>query len=142
MALFSTQKIQRLTLPESDQWVDIKTVLTAGMRQRIFAASMHVRVANTSETEIDALAFRNALIKEIIVAWSDERPVTPEAIDEGMSTEAIDWIAEQFDSIQVVRSAEQIAFLGSSSPSSPAAMLDSPTSSPISTSSPGLESAT
>ena len=105
MALFIPHTTKRLTIPESDDWVEIRTALTVGMRQRIMAASMSVRISD-NDPAVDVFAFRTATLKEIITAWSDPAAVTPEAI-EALNPEIADWLTGQFDALAGGRSEQE-----------------------------------
>lgn len=126
MALISSQT-KRLIIPESfgfgpNEWVELKTVLTAGMRRRVMSRSMHVSLNNfggadvsAAMDDVDLFGYRTALIEEVVVAWSDPAPLSPEALED-LPAPLQDWLAEQFDALVAGRTAEQTAFLDAPSP--------------------------
>ncbi len=131
MAFVVPQRTVRLFPPtdlpgiEEGDWVEIPTVYTAGMRKRAMGEAMKVHVSgNGSRPEgidVDAFAIKQALLHEIVVAWSDPAPVTPEALDK-LPMAVADWIAEQFDDLvgQTARSEPEKKESEPSSPSSTA----------------------
>jgi hypothetical protein len=94
----------RLSPPEGladlspDDWIEIRCVYTAGMRQRFMSKAMSLRLTATElvNDHVDVFAYRQSLLEEIVVAWSDPAPVTAEALMQ-LHPEVQDWIASEFD---------------------------------------------
>jgi len=104
VALFIPQNTKRLDIPDAPgQWVEIRTALTTGMNSRMLSAAMRLRVSDNGDAQFDAFAYRDAKLKEIIVAWSDPRPMTPANVDD-LDPAMADWIVEQFDTLAAPRS--------------------------------------
>lgn len=87
MPLLTTVDTVRIDLPAPGEWVDVKSRLSAGERQRIAAASFRLRAGlpkngNVPEGEMElqyeAAAF--ASLEVGIQAWSFDVPVSPAAI--------------------------------------------------------------
>jgi hypothetical protein len=148
VALFTSQTNKRLDIPdEPGQWVEIKTAMTVGMRNRALSAAMTLRMSDAGDAQFDAFAYKQAQLKEIVVAWSDSRPVTPAAVED-LDPEMADWILAQFDALSAPRTEEETAFLGGSStdgsPQEPPSTAPAPgqTSSPTPAKSSGSEAIT
>lgn len=106
MAFLNPQVTKRIDLPDQpNEWVEIRTVLTQGIRQRALSAGMRMSLI-AADRVVDLWAYRTQLLKDIIVTWSDPTPVSPEAI-EGMPPAIADFIAEQFEAGTQGRSEEE-----------------------------------
>jgi len=113
------------------------------MKQRTLSAAMKLRVSDAGDAQFDAFAYRQALLKEIIVSWADPTPVTASSVDD-LDPDVAEWLLDQFDALSAPRSEEETAPLDASSSSGPEPpapdiqAADSPMSSLISSSSNGL----
>jgi hypothetical protein len=92
------------------------------MRRRIFRRALNIDVGSFGAAgaqptaEVDLFAWRAALVEEVVLAWSEPIPVTPEAL-ETLSTEVQDWIAAEFDKLAGGRSEQEKKDLSASSSS-------------------------
>ncbi len=109
------------TLPgvaEGD-WIEIRAVSTAQLRQRCVAAASQVRYTAkrgeepTANYDLDTMAYRQALMEAVIVAWSEPTPITDDALA-SMHPELQDWICNEFDRL-TSRSPDEKNASGSSS---------------------------
>lgn len=115
MALFSSKNTKRLELPnDPGLWVEIRTALTVGMKQRTLSAAMTLRVSDAGDASFDAFAYKQALLREIVVAWADPLPVTPSNVDE-LDPDVAEWVLEQFEALSAPRPEEETAPLGDNS---------------------------
>lgn len=94
-----------ISLPgiEEGDWIEIASIYTAGARQRVMKRAMQIHIGvgtnNTPSNEgvsIDAFALRQALLEEIVLAWSDSAPVNPDNLA-ALPADVADWITEEFD---------------------------------------------
>lgn len=119
MAFLNPQVTKRIELPDNPgEWVEIKTVLTQGIRQRALSAGMKLSL-NSEEQHLDPWAYRRQLLADVVVAWSDPTPLSAEALDE-LPPSIADWLAEQFESLNAGRSEDEKNPSGASSTSGPA----------------------
>jgi len=88
------------------------------MKQRTLSAAMTLRVSDAGDAQFDAFAYRQALLKEIIVSWADPTPVTAASID-GLDPDVAEWLLDQFDALAAPRTEEETAPLDASSSSGP-----------------------
>jgi len=149
MPLIQEADTQRLTLPTSlpgideGEWVEVSTLYTAGIRRRALKRALTVSTSagpSGFNADVDTMGYRQALLEEIIKAWSDPSPVTPANI-ERLHPEVQDWLAEQYDGLQSVRSEpEKKEPSANSSPPSEPDTIPSPMTSHTSASSAGSES--
>lgn len=83
-------------------WLELRNVSTAEIRQRCVAAATKVHYTAkkgeeaTAKTDVDAMAYHQALMEEVIVAWSDPAPITEDALAT-LHPDVQDWIAEEFE---------------------------------------------
>lgn len=115
MALFSSQSVKRLDIPnQPGVWLDIRTALTVGMKQRTLSAATKLRMSDGGDAQFDAFAYKQALLREIVVGWADSTPVTPGSID-NLDPDVAEYVLEQFEALSAPRTEEETAFLGNSS---------------------------
>lgn len=104
MPWVQTEATERLTPPDGlpglgpEDWVEIRTVYTAAMRRSLVNKSMPMRMADATVVSdgLDIFAYRQALIEAVVVAWSDETPVTPEALAQ-LHPKVQDWLEQEFE---------------------------------------------
>lgn len=140
MAFSNPQTVTRLFPPvslpgiEEGDWIDVASVYTSGMRRIVMSKAMqvHVAIGNGASAQegvsIDAFTLRQALLEEVVRAWSDSVPVTPDALA-ALPIEVADWISEQFDALAAGRSEDVKKGLSASSASGPPPTKVSPASS-------------
>lgn len=119
MALLNPQITKRVELPDQPgEWIEIRTVLTQGIRQRALSAGMRMSLV-AADRVVDLWAYRMQLLKDVIVAWSDPTPVSAQAIED-LPPALADFIAEQFEAGTQGRSEDEKNPSSASSASGPA----------------------
>jgi len=128
-----------VTLPgvaEGD-WLDLRAVNTAQIRQRCVARATQIRYTATkgaeptAKADFDPMAYRQALMEEVIVAWSDPAPITEDTLA-SVHPDVQDWIAEEFERLTTRAPEEKNASGSSSADTSASGAEPSPQSSPTS----------
>lgn len=122
MALFSaTDETHRIQLPadlplvtEGD-WVDISIVYTAAMRRRIMRRSLTANPLNDADASFDAFAYRQAVLEEVVRAWSEKEPVSPDTLGQ-LRPEVQDYLLAEFNRLSSGRTEAEVNGSSSSSP--------------------------
>jgi len=136
----NTERIERLfpptDLPDISEgdWIDINVGVFAARRQRLTERSL---IRSGPESYVDGYSFNQALLEEVVRAWSDPSPVTPEAL-QTLHPHVQDWIVAEWQRLSAARSDEEKKDSnGSLPPMSGQAVAASPESSPTSLKSAG-----
>lgn len=90
---------------EPGDWIEIRTIYTAGMRREVTRRGLKLHNGSVDDT-MDIFAYREALIEQIVAAWSDPEPVTPETLAT-LHSDVQDWLSREFDQLQNGRSPEE-----------------------------------
>lgn len=94
MALFVTRETKRYTHPDDPEtWVEMRLPPGAGQ----------LRTLNPAEGETAAVL---ALLSQVITAWSDDRAVTPAAIDD-LDPQVLAWLGPILRGTMRVRGDEE-----------------------------------
>lgn len=98
------------TLPgvEPGEWVEIIAIETSEIRRKTLDTALQISVgaSGVRELGVQAFAFRAALMREIVLAWSDPEPVTPENLGM-MHPDIQDWIADEWNALTKARTPEE-----------------------------------
>jgi len=122
------------TLPgivEGD-WIEISVGWNAGRRQRVESAgnkSIYDPAVGRFVITGDVFARRLALAQDVVVAWSDPTPVTPEVLRDNLDPAVHDWICNEFDRLSAGRSEDAEKNSGTASSPGPSAAQTSPANS-------------
>ncbi len=129
MSLFADQT-ETVRVEFGEDWIDLKKHVTYGdknyAQDRAMAKGMSIELQENGKKEKGAKAprqvtshasvgaFNTAYLKRVILAWSDERPVTPEAIEE-LPESVVNVLLDRINELDEQRTEEEKVPLGGNS---------------------------
>ncbi len=126
MSLFKDQG-ETVRVEFGEDWIDLKKYVTYGdknyAQDRAMAKGMSIELQENGKKEKGARqvtshasvgAFNTAFLKRVILAWSDERPVTPAAIEE-LPESVVNVLLDRLNELDEQRTEEEKVPLGGNS---------------------------